>query len=212
MAKDEAMTQAFLKGEDIHAQTAAAVFGLPIDMITPQLRSYAKAVNFGIVYGISDFSLSRNIGVTKKEAADFIRRYQETYSGITAFMEKTVAFAKEHGYVETAFGRRRYIPEISAGNFVTRSFGERAAMNAPIQGTAADIMKLAMVRVAKRLQEGGYQAFLTMQIHDELVLELPEEELEPVSKILKEEMEGAADFSLPLTVEMKWGASLYETK
>lgn len=212
MAEDEAMTQAFLQGEDIHTQTAAAIFGLPLDMVTPQIRSYAKAVNFGIVYGISDFSLSRNIGVTKKEAAEFINRYKSTYSGITAFMDRTIAFAREHGYVETAFGRRRYIPEIAAGNFVTRSFGERAAMNAPIQGTAADIMKLAMVRVAKRLKEENRKAFITMQIHDELVLEVPEEEIVPVSKLLQEEMEQAVDFSLPLTVEMKWGASLFETK
>lgn len=212
MAQDKAMTEAFLRGEDIHTQTAAAVFGLPADMISPQLRSYAKAVNFGIVYGISDFSLSRNIGVTKKEAAQFIDRYKSTYSGITGFMDGTVAFAREHGYVETAFGRRRYIPEISAGNFVTRSFGERAAMNAPIQGTAADIMKLAMVRVAKRLKEEGYQAFITMQIHDELVLEVPKEEIQPVSRILQQEMEQAVQLSLPLTVEMKWGASLFETK
>lgn len=212
MAQDEAMTQAFLNGEDIHTQTAAAVFGLPPDMITTQLRSYAKAVNFGIIYGISDFSLAKNIGVTKKEAAQFIERYKTTYSGITAFMDRTIAFAKEHGYVETAFGRRRYLPEISAGNFVTRSFGERAAMNAPIQGTAADIIKLAMVRVAKRLKAEGYQAFITMQIHDELVLEVPKEEIEPVSHLLQEEMEQAAQFSLPLTVEMKWGTSLFDTK
>ncbi len=212
MAKDGAMTQAFLEGEDIHTQTAAAIFGLPAEMVTPQIRSYAKAVNFGIVYGISDFSLSRNIGVTKKEAAEFINRYKSTYHGITEFMDVTIEFAKEHGFVETAFGRRRYIPEIMAGNFVTRSFGERAAMNAPIQGTAADIMKLAMVRVAKKLKEGHFKAFITMQIHDELVLEVPESEVEPVSRILQEEMEGAVSFSLPLTVEMKWGNSLFETK
>ncbi len=212
MAKDSAMTQAFLKGEDIHTQTAAAIFGLPAEMVTSQIRSYAKAVNFGIVYGISDFSLSRNIGVTKKEAGEFIDRYKSTYHGITEFMDQTIEFAKENGYVETAFGRRRYIPEIMAGNFVTRSFGERAAMNAPIQGTAADIMKLAMVRVAKKLQEGQFNAFITMQIHDELVLEVPESEVEAVGRILKEEMEGAVSFSLPLTVEMKWGNSLFETK
>ncbi|MBE7043586.1 MAG: DNA polymerase I [Ruminococcaceae bacterium] len=212
MAKDSAMTQAFLEGEDIHTQTAAAIFGLPTEMVTPQIRSYAKAVNFGIVYGISDFSLSRNIGVTKKEAAEFINRYKSTYHGITAFMDETITFAREHGFVETAFGRRRYIPEIMAGNFVTRSFGERAAMNAPIQGTAADIMKLAMVRVAKKLKEGNFEAFITMQIHDELVLEVPEAEVESVSRILQEEMEGAVSFSLPLTVEMKHGNSLFETK
>ncbi len=212
MAKDSAMTQAFLAGADIHTQTAAAIFGLPIDLVTPQIRSYAKAVNFGIVYGISDFSLSHNIGVTKKEAAEFIDRYKSTYHGITEFMDKTIEFAKEHGFVETAFGRRRYIPEIMAGNFVTRSFGERAAMNAPIQGTAADIMKLAMVRVAKKLKEGNFKAFITMQIHDELVLEVPQSEVEAVSRMLQEEMEGAVSFSLPLTVEMKWGNSLFETK
>lgn len=212
MAKDEAMTQAFLNGEDIHAQTAAAIFGISPEMVTPQLRSYAKAVNFGIVYGIGDFSLSRNIGVTKKEAAEFIQRYKTTYSGITEFMDQTIAFAKEHGYVQTAFGRRRYIPEITAGNFVTRSFGERAAMNAPIQGTAADIMKLAMVRVAQRLKEGHFDAFITMQIHDELVLEVPIDEIEEVSCILRREMEEAAGFSLPLTVEMNQGHSLFDTK
>ncbi len=212
MAKDEAMTKAFLEGEDIHTQTAAAIFGLPAEMVTPEIRSYAKAVNFGIVYGISDFSLSRNIGVTKKEAGEFIQRYKSTYHGITEFMDKTIEFAKEYGYVETAFGRRRYIPEIMAGNFITRSFGERAAMNAPIQGTAADIMKLAMVRVSKKLKEGNFNAFITMQIHDELVLEVPIEEAEAVGTILQEEMEQAVTFSLPLTVEMKQGNSLFETK
>ena len=212
MANDGEMIKAFLNGADIHTETAAHIFGVEPEEVTSQMRSSAKAVNFGIVYGIGDFSLSRNIGVSRSEAKRYIESYKQKYKGITKFMEDAVEAAKRDGYVETYFKRRRYIPEIAANNFVTRSFGERAAMNAPIQGTAADIIKIAMVRVSDRLQKEGCQARLTMQVHDELVLEVPVDELEKVEELLRYEMEHAVAFQLPLTVEVHSGASLYDTK
>lgn len=210
MSGDENMISAFLSGEDIHTETAAYMFGVDKEDVTPEMRSRAKAVNFGIVYGIGDFTLSKNLGVTRAEAKRYMESYKERYPKIGEFMEKTVENAKKNGYVETWFKRRRYIPELSASNFVTRSFGERAAMNAPVQGTAADIIKFAMINVYNRLKDK--KSKLIMQIHDELVLEVPLCELSSVTEILRSEMENVVDFSVPLTVDIHSGASLYETK
>ena len=207
---DETMKNAFLTGEDIHAVTASQVFGIPLDEVTPQMRSHAKAVNFGIVYGISAFSLAQDIGVRPKEAQAYIDAYLEKYHGVREYMERVIAEAKENGYVSTLFGRRRPMPELKSSNRNTRNFGERVARNMPIQGTAADIMKLAMVNVYRRLKAEGLPARLILQVHDELIAECPEEEAGRVAKLLEEEMEGAVSLSVPLTAEAKTGHSWSE--
>ena len=212
IAADETMIKAFKNGTDIHTVTASQVFGLPEDMITPVLRSRAKAVNFGIVYGIGAFSLSKDIGVTVSEAKAYIEGYLSTYKGVSDYMERIVSEAKEKGYVTTLFGRRRYLPELSMSNHNMRAFGERVARNMPIQGTAADIIKIAMNRVQRRLEAEGLKAKLIMQVHDELICEAPENEQAAVERILKEEMENAVSFSVPLTVDVKSGRTWYDTK
>lgn len=212
MADERNMIDAFLKGQDIHARTAAQVYDVPLEEVTAQMRSSAKAVNFGIVYGISDFGLARNIGVSRKEAAAFIDRYFARYPRIKAYMEECVRLGHEQGYVSTLLGRRRNLPELSSSNYQTRSFGERAAMNTPIQGTAADIIKIAMVRVAQALRDEGLDARLILQVHDELIVDAPLGEAERVSALLKREMENAVNMSVPLTAEVKTGRSWYETK
>ena len=212
IADDEAMKQAFLTGEDIHTVTAAQVFGVPSDQVTKQMRSHAKAVNFGIVYGISAFSLAQDIGVPVYEAKEYIETYFERFPGIRRYMDEVVAQAKERGYVETLMHRRRALPELAASNFNTRSFGERVARNMPIQGTAADVIKLAMVRVDERLHKEDLKAKLILQVHDELIVECPEEEKETVARLLTEEMEGAVHLSVPLTAEAHWGINWLEAK
>ena len=212
IADDEAMKQAFLTGEDIHTVTAAQVFGVPSDQVTKQMRSHAKAVNFGIVYGISAFSLAQDIGVPVYEAKEYIETYFERFPGIRRYMDEVVAQAKERGYVETLMHRRRALPELAASNFNTRSFGERVARNMPIQGTAADVIKLAMVRVDERLHKENLKAKLILQVHDELIVECPEEEKETVARLLTEEMEGAVHLSVPLTAEAHWGINWLEAK
>lgn len=212
IADDEAMKQAFLTGEDIHTVTAAQVFGVPTDQVTKQMRSHAKAVNFGIVYGISAFSLAQDIGVPVYEAKEYIETYFERFPGIRRYMDEVVAQAKERGYVETLMHRRRALPELAASNFNTRSFGERVARNMPIQGTAADVIKLAMVRVDERLHKENLKAKLILQVHDELIVECPEEEKERVASLLTEEMEGAVHLSVPLTAEAHWGINWLEAK
>ena len=212
IADDEAMKQAFLTGEDIHTVTAAQVFGVPTDQVTKQMRSHAKAVNFGIVYGISAFSLAQDIGVPVYEAKEYIETYFERFPGIRRYMDEVVAQAKERGYVETLMHRRRALPELAASNFNTRSFGERVARNMPIQGTAADVIKLAMVRVDERLHKENLKAKLILQVHDELIVECPEEEKEMVARLLTEEMEGAVHLSVPLTAEAHWGINWLEAK
>ena len=212
LSGDEKMIEAFRSGEDIHAHTAAQVYGVPLSDVTGEMRSAAKAVNFGIVYGISDFGLARNIGVTRKEAADFIDRYFARYPGVKRYMEKAVADGKALGYSVTLFGRRRPLPELSSSNFNTRSFGERAAMNTPVQGTAADIIKIAMVRVRQQLAARGLRSKLILQVHDELIVEAPVEEAEAAAGILKAGMENAAVLSVPLTVDVNAGKSWYEAK
>lgn len=207
---DETMKNAFLTGQDIHRSTAAKIYGLPLEMVTPQLRSSAKAVNFGIVYGIGAFSLARDIGVTVKEADDFIKNYLATFPGVKEYMDSTIAAGREKGYVTTLFGRRRALPELTSKNFNLRSLGERMAMNTPIQGTAADVIKLAMVRVWRRLRDEGLAARLILQVHDELIVEAPAAEVRQVSRILKEEMEGAVNFTVPLTADVSSGDTWLE--
>lgn len=212
MSGDEAMVKAFRTGADIHAITAAEVFGVSPQALTPAQRSAAKAVNFGIVYGISEFGLSRNIGVTRKEAGDYIAGYFRRYPGVKAFLDRCVKEGKARGYASTLLGRRRELPELTSANFNTRSFGERVAMNMPIQGTAADIIKLAMVRVQKALAEDGLKAKLILQIHDELILDTPKEEVERVRSLLCSCMENAMALSVPLVADVREGHSWYDTK
>ena len=212
MSGDETLIQAYRQAEDIHRITASQVFHVPFEQVTDLQRRNAKAVNFGIVYGISSFGLSQDLSISKKEAAEYIERYFESYPKIKAFLDGLVASAKEKKYSLTMYHRRRPLPELSSGNFVQRSFGERVAMNAPIQGTAADIIKIAMIRVHDRLAEEGLQSKLILQVHDELLIEARQEELEQVKQILKEEMRKAADLSVDLEVDMHSGANWYEAK
>ena len=212
MAGDEAMQQAFLSGADFHTVTAAKVFHVPESEVTHQMRSRAKAVNFGIVYGMSAFSLSQDIHVTVAEAKDYMERYFATYPGVKQYMTDIVEKAKEQGYVETLYHRRRALPELKSSNFVQRSFGERVALNMPIQGTAADIMKLAMLRVYDRLRRENLQARLIMQVHDELIVECPEAKQEAVEKLLQQEMEQVAALAVPLTAEAHSGKNWLDAK
>lgn len=212
MAGDEKMIAAFRSGQDIHAQTASQVFGLPPEEVTGELRRRAKAVNFGIVYGISGFSLAQDIGVTRQEAADYMDKYLETFSGVRNYMYRIKEQAKKDGYVSTLMGRRRWLPELTSSNYNLRSFGERVALNMPIQGTAADVMKLAMIRVAARLKAEQLQARLILQVHDELIVECPEEEQEAVKALLAQEMEAAGTFAVPLLAEAGAGHSWAEAK
>ena len=209
---DKNMQQAFADGEDIHRATASRIFGVPFEMVTPQLRSRAKAVNFGIVYGIGAFSLSKDVGVSVAEADSFIKSYLNEYSGVRDYMEKTVEQGREKGYVATLYGRRRPLPEINAANRNVRALGERMAMNTPIQGTAADIIKLAMIRVFRRLADEGLHARLVLQVHDELIVEAPVQEAAQAAKILGEEMERAADLPVKLIAEVQEGATWYDAK
>ena len=212
LSQDSAMCDAFQRGQDIHRRTASEVFGVPLEEVTREMRSSAKAVNFGIVYGISDFGLANNLQISRKEAASFIARYFERYPAVHRFMEACVAQGKSEGYSFTMFGRRRPLPELSSPNYTRRQFGERAAMNTPVQGAAADIIKIAMNAVSERLAEEGYAARLILQVHDELIVECPEAEVEAVSRLLRECMEGAAELRVPLIAEVTSGASWYEAK
>lgn len=209
---DKNMQEAFSEGRDIHTSTAAQVFDIPEDFVTPEMRSAAKAVNFGIIYGIGAFSLSKDIGVTVAEAKRYIKNYLDNFPKVSEFMDKTVDDGIKNGYVTTLFGRRRYIPELSASNKVLQAFGKRAAMNAPIQGAAADIIKIAMVRVYKKLREEDLDARLILQVHDELIIEASEKDKERAEKILKDEMENAVKLSVPMTVDVNSGRSWYEAK
>ena len=207
---DENMINAFLSGEDIHAVTASQVFGVPLSEVTPIQRSRAKAVNFGIVYGISAWSLAQDIGVSQAEAKAYMDAYLEKYHGVREYMKSVTEKARADGYVETLFGRRRALPELKSSNFAMRSFGERVALNMPIQGTAADIIKLAMVRVDRRLRAEGLKSRLVLQVHDELIAECPEQEAEKVKNILCEEMENTVNYSVPLTAQAGIGTSWAE--
>lgn len=211
-ADDKHMQAAFNSGEDFHTVTAAQVFGVPVESVTPQMRRSAKAVNFGVVYGISEFSLAEDIGVSRYEAKQFIEDYLTRFSGVDAYMKKTVADAKANGYTETLYGRRRPLPDINNSKYLIRSAAERMAMNAPIQGAAADIIKVAMIRVAKALENAELQAKLILQVHDELIVECPAFEAPLVMQILAEEMQAAATLKVPLIAEAKMGDNWYEAK
>ena len=212
IADDQTMQEAFQSGFDIHTSTAAQVFGVEPEQVTPLMRRHAKAVNFGIVYGISEFSLSEDIGVTRKEARQYIDNYLAHYAGVRTYMHEIVEQAKRDGYVTTLFGRRRELPELKSSNFNIRSFGERVALNTPIQGTAADIIKLAMIRVDAALRKQKLKARLVLQVHDELIVECPVKEAEQVKKIVTAEMENVVQLKVPLLAEAKSGASWYEAK
>jgi len=212
ISKDKNMKEAFLNGEDVHKQVASKVFNVPLEEVTKQQRTAAKAVNFGIVYGITSFGLSEQLGIGKKEAEQYIEQYLEKYKGVKRFMEKIVEEAKEKGYVETIFHRRRYIPELRSNNFMVRRFGERIAMNTPIQGTAADIMKIAMIEVFEKLEEEKLDAKIILQVHDELLIECKIEEKEKVKEILKNSMQNAVKLSIPLEVEVSEASNWYDVK
>ena len=206
------MCEAFNEDMDIHTITASKIFGVPVDSVSKQLRSRAKAVNFGIVYGISEFGLSEQTGINRREAKDFMEQYLEHYSGIKNYMDDIVNEAKSKGYIDTTFGRRRYIPELKSNNYMVRKFGERVAMNTPVQGTAADIMKIAMINVYRKLKEEKMEAKIVLQIHDELLIEAPISEKEKVKKILVEQMENAAKLNVPLKVEAEEGKNWLSAK
>ncbi|MBQ4599351.1 MAG: DNA polymerase I [Clostridia bacterium] len=212
VAGDETMINAFLSGEDIHASTASAVFGVPMSEVTSELRKRAKAVNFGIVYGIGDYSLAMDLGITKKQAGEYIKSYLARFGAIDRYLKDTIASAYEKGYVETIFGRRRYIPELKASNKITKSFGERVAMNSPIQGSAADIIKIAMIGTRRALKAAGIDAKLILQVHDELVVEAARDCADEAAEILRREMENAVKLSVPLSVELTIGDTWYENK
>ena len=212
MADDKAMQAAFNSGEDVHRVTASQVFGVPLEEVTPQLRRSAKAVNFGIVYGISEFSLAEDIGVSRQEAKNYIDSYLRKYHGVRDFMKAVVENGTKDGYVSTLYGRRRYLPDLRDSKYMVREAARRMAMNAPIQGTAADIIKLAMLRVREALARDGLQARLVLQVHDELIVECPESEAETVRKLVAEQMEHAVSLPVPLTAEAKIGRSWYEAK
>lgn len=212
MSGDKAMIDAFNGGEDFHRSTAARLFGVPFEEVTQDMRRSAKAVNFGIIYGISDFGLSEDLGISVYEARRYMQNYFATYPGVKRFMDDCVAFAKENGYVKTLYGRKRYIPELQASVYATRAFGERVAMNMPLQGTASDIIKAAMIEVDKKLAEGGYKAKLIMQVHDELIVDCPLPEKDNVEKLLKTCMQNVAELSVPLIADVGSGENWLEAK
>ena len=212
ISQDENMINAFENDEDIHRQVASKVFDVPMEEVTKEQRSAAKAVNFGIVYGISDFGLAEQLGIGRKKAKQYIEQYKEKYMGIKNFMDNIVEEAKKRGYVETLFHRRREIPELSSNNYMVRQFGARVAMNTPIQGTAADIMKIAMIKLFDRIEKEKLSAKLILQVHDELIVECKKEESEQVKQVLKESMENATKLSIPLKVEISEANNWYEAK
>lgn len=212
MSGDENMIGAFNEGEDFHRSTAAKLFGVPFEDVTQDMRRSAKAVNFGIIYGISDFGLSEDLGISVPQARRYMQNYFETYPKVKKFMEDSVAFAKENGYVQTLYGRKRYIPELKASVYATRAFGERVAMNMPLQGTASDIIKAAMIEVQKRLSDGGFKAKLIMQVHDELIIDCPKDEEKAVRELLKDSMQGVAKLRVPLIADVGSGENWLEAK
>lgn len=213
ISDDEHLKAAFLEGQDIHSSTAMRVFGIEkAEDVTPNMRRQAKAVNFGIVYGISDYGLSQNLGITRKAAQQYIDTYFEKYPGVKEYMERIVREAKDQGFVETLYHRRRYLPDINSRNYNIRSFAERTAINTPIQGSAADILKIAMIELDKRLKESDLQATMLLQVHDELVFEVPESELEMLDKLVSEVMEQAVALHVPLITDSSWGKTWYEAK
>ena len=212
LSADEHLVAAFNEGEDFHAETAARVFGVPVDEVTPQLRSRAKAVNFGIVYGQQAYGLSQSLDIPMAEAREMIDRYFEAYPGVRTYLDRTVAEAKRTGYAETMYGRRRPIPELKMRNPAQRSFGERTAMNHPMQGTAADIIKIAMARVARRMRDEGFRARMILQVHDELDFECPEDEVEALTALVREVMEGVVELRVPLIADASSGTTWADAK
>ena len=212
MSGDERLIEAYRSHADIHRTTASQVFHIPFEEVTDLQRRNAKAVNFGIVYGISSFGLSEDLSISRKEAAAYIEQYFETYPQVKQFIDSLVKDAKKNGYAVTLYGRRRPVPELFSSNFMQRSFGERVAMNSPIQGTAADIIKIAMIRVNERLKAEHFRSRLILQVHDELLVEAAKEELDMVKQILAEEMHGAANLKVCLEIDMHTGENWYEAK
>ncbi|MBP5155427.1 MAG: DNA polymerase I, partial [Clostridia bacterium] len=209
---DETLINAFLNGEDIHTVTASQVFRVPRDSVTPEMRKRAKAVNFGIIYGIGDYSLSQDLHVSRRTAAEYIQSYLDNYPRVKEYLDSAKENARRDGFVTTMFGRRRNLPEINASNANVRAFGERVAMNTPIQGAAADLIKIAMIRTERMLAEAGLKARLILQIHDELIVEAPQEEAEEAKRILREAMQNAAELKVPLCVDTGVGKSWYDAK
>jgi len=212
LSQDPAFVEAFRRGGDIHRETAAVIFGVSPEAVTPEMRARAKTINFATIYGQGPFALSRQLGISQEEARQFIRLYFERFAGVRRFLDETVARARERGYVETLFGRRRYIPELNDPNFSVRALGERTAMNSPLQGSAADLIKVAMINLHRALRTAGSRAALLLQVHDELVLEAPEEDTEAVVAVVRREMEQAARLSVPLVVEIGVGANWLDAK
>lgn len=212
MAQDELLLESFLHGQDVHARTAAEVFGVPLEQVDSMMRTRAKAVNFGIVYGISDFGLAKQLDISRNEASEYIKNYFARYTGVKKYMDDTIKHAREQGYVVTMFGRRRYLPDIKHSNFNLRSFAERTAINTPVQGTAADIIKIAMLNVEKALAEANVKSRILLQVHDELVLEVTEAERKLVAELVRQAMESAAVLSVPLTADVAWGKNWAQTK
>ncbi|HLG04874.1 MAG TPA: DNA polymerase, partial [Gemmatimonadales bacterium] len=212
LSGDPGFIAAFRAGGDIHRETAAIIFGVPVEQVTPEMRTRAKTINFATIYGQGPFALSRQLGIGQEEARAFIAAYFQRFSGVRAFLDRQVALARERGYVETLFGRRRYVPEVRDRNFNTRAFGERQAQNAPLQGSAADLIKIAMIRIHRGLKESGAAARLLLQVHDELVLEAPAAETAAVTSLVKRHMEGAAALTVPLVVETGVGDSWLDAK
>ena len=210
ICRDEQMCRAFNEGVDVHSATAAKIFGVQIDEVTPEQRRVAKTANFGIMYGISAFGLSQRLGCSRTEAKQIIDDYFASFPSIRDYIDTTLASARRNGYVETLFGRRRYIPDVNSHNANLRAVAERNAVNAPVQGTAADIIKLAMTAVDARLRDGGYRSRMVLQIHDELLLEVPQDEIMSVTALLRDEMEGVVKLSIPLTVECNYGKTWLE--
>jgi len=209
-SQDPTLLNAYNENKDIHTQTASEVFDVPFDMVTSQMRRDAKAVNFGIVYGISDYGLAQNINSTRKQAKEYIDKYFERYSKVKEYMNSNVQFVKDFGYITSMYGRRRIVKDIYSSSYMSRMFAERVAMNMPLQGTASDIIKIAMNNVYRALKNGGYKSKLILQVHDELIIDSPIEEVEEVSKLLKECMENAAQLSVPLIVDVESGKNWFE--
>jgi DNA polymerase-1 len=212
LSLDPAFIEAFRQGHDIHRQTAAIIFGVPLEIVSSEMRARAKTINFGTIYGQGPFALSKQLSIPQEEAKAFIAEYFRRFAGVRAFLDRQVGLARERGYVETLFGRRRYVPETRDRNFNVRAFGERIAQNAPLQGSAADLIKIAMVRLHAALRDGGLSAGLLLQVHDELVLEAPMHEVERVAALVKEHMEGAASLEVPLVVEVGVGDNWLDAK
>jgi DNA polymerase I len=212
LSGDETLIDSFLKNEDIHTRTASEVFNVPMDQMTKDVRNRAKAINYGINYGQSPFGLSQLLGIEQKEAKEFIDRYFQKYPGVKAYIEQTLEFVKEHGYVASMFGRRRYVPEIRSKDRTVFMAAQRAAINSPLQGSAADIIKLAMIEIQKVLSTGEWKTRMIMQVHDELVFEVPEEEKSRAAAMIKEKMEGVVQLKVPLTVDLSIGKNWREAK